>query len=906
MYSSIQSWIAGVVLTTLIACPAALAQDSAGDEQASYAVAISATDENRATADDETNKTSEETSRALSLPGVRLTGTLNIDGQLDEAAWADAPVASSFRQVEPSPGDPATFRTDVRILYGPDAIYVGARMRDASPDSVVARLFRRDANSYSDWFYIQLDSYHDRRTAFTFGVNPRGVQRDYLIFDEVNEDVGWDAVWESEAQIDDQGWTAELRIPLSQLRFRTTETGMQDWGINFLRNIARLDEIDSWSPLSREDNRSVSLFGELKGMTDLGASAGLEVVPYFASRLERAPADPGNPYYSASDLGMQMGADVRYRLTPGLTLSAAINPDFGQVEADPSEVNLTAFETFLPENRPFFLEGTDVFHTFGPQLFYSRRIGRAPQGYIPSAQYADMPDAATILGAGKMTGRAGPWTVGVLSAYTAEETAPFTDANGQEGVAPVEPSTAYVATRARRTSQDGETAIGGLFTGVQRFGLGSSDVMSLLRREAVAGGMDVTHRFGGGTYQVSASAYGSHVGGSPESIALTQQSAQRSFQRPDAHHLTFDPTRTTLSGYSASASLAKLKGTWAYSGSAYAYSPGFEINDLGFLRQADQTGQDLWVGYRASANSSLIRNYQLSLYQRSSWTFGGERTAAKLAGQAFVTLHSLWSTSLGVEYHPSSLSTWMLRGGPALRTASRGVIAGSVSSDPRRAVQATLVTQQATQPGTRYRQTYVKTSAIYRPSTRTSLSLEVPVTIERNPTQYVGQADFNGTPQYLLGEIDQRTIGLTMRAEAAFTPNLSLQFYAQPFISSGRYSRYLAVDDPYADTFSDRFASLTDRLSYSDDQGAFFVDHDRDGTNDYAFRAPNFTVRDLRTNTVLRWQYRPGSTIFFGWSRGQRTFAPDGAFSPIDAFGSLLSSPAEDVFMIKLNMWLGI
>lgn len=906
MYLSIPSWIAGLVLTALLACPATFAQDAARNDQPSYAMAISSSDQDPTGTDEGTNASSDRTGSVLALQGVRLIGTLNIDGRLDEAVWEDAPVASSFRQVEPSPGAAASFETDVRILYGSDAIYVGARMRDTSPDSVVARLFRRDANSYSDWFYVQLDSYHDRRTAFTFGVNPRGVQRDYLIYDEVNEDVDWDAVWESKAIIDEQGWTAELRIPLSQLRFRTTETGTQDWGINFLRHIARLDEMDSWSPLSREDTRSVSLFGELKGMEGLGGSAGLEVVPYLASRLERAPADPGNPYYSANDLGMQVGADVRYRLSPGLTLSAAINPDFGQVEADPSEVNLTAFETFLPENRPFFLEGTDVFYTSGPQLFYSRRIGRAPQGYVPSAQYADMPEAATILGASKLTGRAGQWTLGVLSAYTAEENAPFTDANGQEGIAPVEPSTAYVATRARRTSEDGQTAIGGLFTGVQRFGLGSSDVLSLLRQESVAGGLDLTHRFGQGAYQVSASAYGSHVAGSSASIALTQQSAQHSFQRPDASHLTYDPTRTSLSGYSASASLSKLKGTWAYSGSAFAYSPGFEINDLGFLQLADQTGQDMWIGYSASANNSLIRNYELSVYQRAAWTYGGERTATKVAGQGVVTLNSLWSGAIGVEYYPAVLNPWILRGGPALQMAPRAAIGGSVQSDPRHAIQGMVVFQQTNGSNTRYQQSYLRTSAVYRPNTRSSLSLEVPVIIERNPAQYVSQVGYESGTQYLLGEMSQRTIGLTMRAEAAFTPNLSLQFYAQPFISSGRFNRYVAVADPYANRFSERFSPLADRLTFSEEQAAYQVDHNRDGAADYAFRAPDFTVRDLRTNAVLRWQYRPGSTLFFGWSRGQRTFAPDGQFSPISDLGSLLGSPAEDVFMIKLNMWLGL
>jgi hypothetical protein len=290
----------------------------------------------------------------LVIPAVRIQdGAPEIDGFLGDEAWESAPVASDFIQMEPGEGDPASERTEVRILYGPAALYIAFRAFDSEPDLIAAQLTRRDADSYSDAVHVIIDSYFDRRTAFHFGVNPVGVKLDLYRFDDTEEDTSWDAVWDVATRIDDQGWTAEFRIPYSQLRFGNHDN--QTWGINFAREIARRNETSTWAPIRQSDAAVVSKSGELRGLRDLGRPSRMELRPFSLARLSRAPDDPGNPFYEANDLFSSGGLDLKYGVTNDLTLDVTVNPDFGQVEADPAQVNLTAYESFFPEQRPFFI-----------------------------------------------------------------------------------------------------------------------------------------------------------------------------------------------------------------------------------------------------------------------------------------------------------------------------------------------------------------------------------------------------------------------------------------------------------------------------------------------------------------------------------------------------------------------
>jgi hypothetical protein len=513
-------------------------------------------------------------------------GTPEIDGVLDDAAWALAEPISGFTQRDPNEGEPATERTEVRVLYDDGAVYIGIRAYDSEADKIVGQLTRRDAYSPSDWLVVSFDSYYDRRTAFEFRVNPAGVERDAFLFNDTNRDDSWNAVWDVATTRDDEGWTAEFKIPLSQLRF--SDAPEQVWGFNVQRVVQRKNEISFWKPIAKDAPGWVSEYGDLAGLNGIEPKRRLEVLPYVLAQQAYTPAVRGNPFQTGSDWFGNAGADIRYGLNNSLTLNVTVNPDFGQVEADPSVLNLSAFETFFSERRPFFLEGQGIFNfrisNFGgaEQLFYSRRIGRRPQGGADSrGGYVDMPLNTTILAAAKLSGKSSSgWSVGVLDAVTGEENATVIDADGNYHRDPVEPLSNYFVGRVSKDFREGQSAVGTIFTATNR-SLPRS--MRFLRTSAYAGGFDGRTRFGNGNWEVRGQLLGSRVQGARPAIANTQLSPARYFQRPDAEHLTFDPDRTTLLGSAGAFSLRKIGGGhWRGSVMGEWISPGFEANDLGF------------------------------------------------------------------------------------------------------------------------------------------------------------------------------------------------------------------------------------------------------------------------------------------------------------------------------------
>ncbi|HEX2091868.1 MAG TPA: DUF5916 domain-containing protein, partial [Longimicrobiaceae bacterium] len=462
------------------------------------------------------------------VQGVRLTGAApTLDGRLDDSAWTSAEAASDFVQMRPDPGKPASERTEARVLYAEDALYIGMRMHDVHPDSIAAQLARRDASGvYSDWAHVLIDSYHDRRTGFRFSVNPVGVKKDVLHFDDSNEDVNWDAVWEVATRVDSTGWTAEFRIPLSQLRFSGAADEERVWGVNFSREITRRGEWSWWSPVLPTGGGTVSQSGELRGLQGIRSARRLEVLPYSVARLTRAPGEAANPFYRANDGSMSLGVDLRYGLTSNLTLSATLNPDFGQVEADPSQVNLSAYESYFAEKRPFFMEGANIFafnvgtdDGSGESLFYSRRIGRTPQRYVDAGDgWVATPEATTILGAAKVTGKtAGGWTLGLLDAVTAREDARLASRTGQVTPEPVEPLTNYLVGSLSRDFRRGESALGLMATATHRQ-LHGREEFGFLRSAAYSAGITGRHRFAKGTWEASGYLAGSHIRWSEEAI----------------------------------------------------------------------------------------------------------------------------------------------------------------------------------------------------------------------------------------------------------------------------------------------------------------------------------------------------------------------------------------------------
>jgi hypothetical protein len=824
------------------------------------------------------------TGGAPTLRAAPLEGSIVIDGRMDEPAWESAPRATGFVQRAPDPGAPATERTEVRVLYGRDALYVAARLY-GSPDSIAAQLARRDASGiYSDWFTLLLDSDDDNRTAFAFGVNPREVKRDYVLAENGVRDLSWDAVWEARTRVDSLGWTAELRIPLSQLRFTP---GAAAWGVNFQREIARREETAFWAPIPPDAPGFVSRFGTLTGLSALNSPTRLEVEPYAVSRVTRAPAEPGNPFYAPNQLSASLGADFRYGVTSSLTLTGTVNPDFGQVEADPAVVNLTAFETRFPERRPFFVEGAEIFEFElggGGDLFYSRRIGAPPRGSVPQgAAFHQLPERTTILGAAKLSGKtANGWSIGVLNALTAEEEALYSTRDGRELRAGVEPLTHFGVARVIRDFRQGRSAFGAILTTTHRR-LDPEGTLGFLPSAAYAAGVDGRHRFGGGNYELQAYAVGSHLQGGSEAIGLVQRQPGHYFQRPDAGHLEVRPELTSLSGTIANVEVSKIGGGhWRGELGARVVSPGFEVDDLGFQQQADVVREYGGVQYVQFRPGPVFRRWNARVFQNAHWTFGGERVeSGGMLGGDF-QLHSYWGGGASLERELSVLSPSALRGGPALRLPGRTRLRLVLYSDQRKPVSGVVSGTVALHDEAGGRLLSVSPSVALRPSPRLELSLQPGVSWNRDPAQYVARREVGGEPRYLFAQLEQTTASLTTRLSYTFRPDLTFQLYGQPFVSALDYSRLREVADPRAARFQDRFRPT-----------AVSVD-------------PDLNFKQFRSNAVLRWEYRPGSTLFLVWNAGLREVRRDGSFALLRDADRLFGAAGTNVLLVKLSYWFGL
>jgi hypothetical protein len=847
---------------------------------------------------------------ARALTAVRANTPITVDGKIDEAAWAGAAPAHDFVQFEPRPGVAASERTEARVLFDADAIYVGVRMYDAAPDSIVAQLARRDDDVYADWFLVGIDSYYDRRSAFEFAINAAGVKRDAKVSDDDREDASWDAVWSGAAHVDSLGWTAELRIPWSQLRFNGADN-RSVWGINFRRALARRSETSYWAPVPNNGGGLVSFYGELHGMGGIEQPRRVEAMPYTVARLTRAPGTTDDPFFRPNALFGGVGADVKAGITPALTMTATINPDFGQVEADPSVVNLSAYETFLQERRPFFVEGDEYFRLNGTQLFYSRRIGRAPQGFVPGdAGASDMPAAATILGAAKVSGKTSSgWSVGLLDALTSEERAQYvTPAGGRQSVG-VEPLTNYAVGRIAREFRRGKSAVGAMFTATDRK-LDDANLV-FLRSAAYTGGLEARHRFGADHFQASARLIGSSISGDASAIARVQRGAGHYFQRPDADHVTYDPTRTSLSGVSAAASVAKVAGGhWRWSTASTLYSPGYEINDLGYNFASDRISQNTSLGYYEFQPHGIIKRWSAQAQQFTQLTFGGERMELNGTLQTDVEFANSWSAGIWTMRHTPGLAPDALRGGPALRRPARWMLQPYINTDRRKTVSAMSMAYYEPEDQTDGQQLQLMSTIEVRPSARISISAGPSYSLGVTPAQFLTTRTVSGTPNYLVARLEQRTAALETRLSYAFSSTLSFQFYAQPFVSAGSYTALQKVVAPRAATPAAQFHRF-DASDMSLEQTPagrriFHIDTNRDGAADVTVDEPDFNFKQIRSNAVLRWEYRPGSALFVVWSQDRTAAADYGSFALGRDLQDLFRERGRNVLLIKLSYWLGM
>ncbi|NIM50892.1 MAG: hypothetical protein GTN62_10630 [Gemmatimonadales bacterium] len=854
---------------------------------------------------------------------VRVNGDAPvIDGRLGDIAWRYAPPLTEFLQRDPVEGAAPSESTEVRFAYTDRDLYVAFRGFDRDPDRVYGRLVRRDQRTSADYFSLFIDSYYDQRTAFEFSINPSGARRDVLIYDDgIGRDDSWDPVFDWATRTDSLGWTVELRIPFSQLRFSQRDSLV--FGVRVRRSINRRNEEVNWPFFPRDQAGEVSRYGQLVGLTDLPATRRVELLPYSAGNTILEPEEEGNPFATGQRSTFRAGADLKLGLTSGLTLDLTANPDFGQVEADAAVVNLSAFETFFPEKRPFFVEGTNLFQfglapgergRFGfsrggqEGLVYTRRIGRSPQVSPDGDQggYAEDLVETTILSAAKVSGQIGRgWSVGLAQAVTAKELAQTVDSAGVEGRAPVEPLTSYTVVRAERALRQGRLAYGAIATAtVRRL---NDPAFGELHSRAYSGGMDGGGRFGGDRYEYDFAFMGSRVEGSPDAILRTQRQSARYFQRPDQTHSVLDSTRTSLSGFAGYLRFAKVTGFLTWDLRYGTRSPGFETNDLGFLRRVDLHEQRAEVEFRWLEPGQVFRRFEVRLEQQAEFTYGWERTGTSIETSVSADFLNYWSLDAGVERRFSSLSNRLLRGGPAFQEPASWDLRVGGRTDFRRPVSANFRVSTTVETVSGARRWSGGGGVRLRPPGRFSMSLEGRASWGTTDRQYVTQETVGDSTYYVLGEIDRREISLTLRADFAITPRLSLEFYAQPFVSAGRYQTLNLAADPRADLYNDRLDPLApDRMNRPGGDESVEVDVDRDGTVDFTFSEPDFRVVSLRTNAVLRWEFLPGSTLFVVWQQDRRDRVRNGSLDLTDALSDTFQTPGMHVLAVKVAYWFGL
>lgn len=832
---------------------------------------------------------------------VRVTAPISVDGVLNEQVWRSAPPITDLTQLDPAEGQPVSERTEIRVLYDHDALYVGAWMYDRQ--AARARLGRRDMSmAASDWLTIIFDSKHDHRTGFGFEINPAGVRRDQTR-DPNNEDDSWDPVWSAATTVTDSGWFAELRIPFSQFRFGGQ--AQQTWGLRVERQIARNQEFAFWPFVPRDEPAGIARYGHLTGIQNIVTGKRLEIMPYAVTRGEYI--DPrGNPFREKSEHSVEAGVDLKVRLTGNLTLDATVNPDFGQVEVDPAVINLTAFETFFPEKRPFFIEGSELFR-FGTDgtnsVFYSRRIGKQPS-LRPPFPARDVPDATRILGAVKLTGRTdGGWSVGSMDAVTAREIARFIDGGGTPGTSVAEPLTNYFAGRARRESNAGQTALGGFLGAVNR-DLETDELRDVLRSAAYSGGADFVHQWAQQTWTFAAFAAGSHVRGDTAIMRATQRLPYHYFQRPDAAHVELDTLATSLTGFAASTSLEHRIGRhWVLGASLNTITPGYEVSDLGFQRRADRIDKQLAVEFSDTRPRGIFRRWSGYFVPLVEHNYDLDNISDRIFTGVRTQFMNYWRAGLNFSLSPwPTVDDRLTRGGPAAtrpRTTSAGI---DIDTDPRAMIVAGL--EVGIERGDALTMDGAEASITIKPQPHWEVRLAPGIQRDRATAQYLFQlADPAATRtygrRYVFADLDQRVFAIETRVNYTFTPRLSLQAYVQPFVASGRFGAAKELERPRTYSFlvyGRDIGEIANNTIYPTGQASGGV----------AFPVPqeDFNVRSLRGNAVLRWEWRPGSTLYLAWQQTREDFAPIGDFDLGNDLRALYSASPDNIVLLKVSYWL--
>ena len=827
-----------------------------------------------------------------------------IDGVLDDACWKTGTWAGDFIQWVPTEGGKPSQPTYVKILYDDKSIYVAIRAVDHEPQKISKKAGRRDELT-GDMAGITFDSYHDHRTGFEFDMTAGKQKIDMVLNNTGFGDMNWNAVWYGKVAYEDSAWTEELEIPLSQVRYSNQDE--QVWGLHVWRWIDRLQEESDWEKQSWTGPGILYLFGELHGIKGLKKSQRVELMPYSLGELKTFKKDPANPFARKGRRIMgNIGLDAKIGVGSNFTVDMTVNPDFGQVESDPSVMNLTAFETFYEEKRPFFLEGKTIFNfdLDDASVFYSRRIGHAPS-FMPTLlnqEYIKAPDNTTILSAVKFSGKTSKgFSVGALQSLTANEKATINSASGDREVS-VEPFTSYSVARVQQDFNQSNTLLGGIFTSTNRF-ISNPD-LNFLNKGAYSGGLDLMHYWKDKEFFLDAKVIGSDIQGNVAAIRNLQLSSARYYQRPDASHISFDSTLTSLSGYGGKVKIGKgSKGLWKYSTEVGWRSPGLDLNDIGYLQTADLIRQKNALSYFVNKPVTIFRTYTVGIEQGNNWDFSGQYLSSDVTFTVLADFLNKWGITSKLLYKNQSLDNRILRGGDAMLVPSNWIETFALKSDQSKKVTFNLQTIASYSRKNSYRYNDYMAGISVRPVDILMFSVNADYSRKMDKFQYVDTKEYNSKKQYILGQINQETLGLTFRVDYNITPEISIQYYGSPFATVGNYKDFKVITNARDNDFNNRFRLIQKPVLVS---GEYLVDEDNNSVQDYFFKKPDFNFNQFRSNFVFRWEYRPGSQIYLVWSNERTDWLSPGN-EPLHSFpGRLAKTSPNNIFLIKFNYWFSI
>ncbi|MDR2496019.1 MAG: carbohydrate binding family 9 domain-containing protein [Tannerellaceae bacterium] len=826
-----------------------------------------------------------------------------IDGSLHDDCWLSVGEwSATFTQQRPDEGKPETEETHIKILYDNHNIYVAFQAYDSEPDKINRWLAPRDQLK-GDAVCIIFDSYNDRRTGFAFILAAGGNKADFLCSNNDNDDYTWNAVWDGKVSHDGKGWYAEMSIPLSQLRYAPSE-GEQQWGFTAIRVIDRKKEQTFLHLIPQINNGFVHSFGRLEGIAALPRSRRIELTPYVTARHQLYQKEEGNPYSKGSETGFGAGLDGKIGLSSDFTLDFTINPDFGQVEADPSNMNLTAFETYYVEKRPFFLEGKNIFNNRGEALFYSRRIGSRP-AWSPDdedGRYVKIPKETTIISALKVSGKSrSGLSVGLLNSLTSKETAQISD-NGHEYRMTAQPFASYSVARVQQDLKKGNTIVGAMLTSTNRFI--SEEHLKGIVKNAYVGGIDFEQYFRNREYFINGNLQYSHVEGDRQAITRLQRSPVHYYQREGVDHLGVDSSRTALNGTAGQISIGRGGNNKIRTQHYFLWAtPGFENNDLGYITQSDYKLLRGWLMYQESKPQGIFLRYNLDLFYRYVWDFNNTYAFGRFGAEANLSFKNKWYTYFCLFYDPRTIETAMLRGGPPVNVDPRWGTDLMIETDDSKRLSFELY-HGTVLGSSRYAQ-FAFAQASYRPLPNLNLSARLTYGHWNKKLEYVSNVTTSSDrTAYLMGSLRSEELFLTLRMDYSITPDLSIQFYGNPFLSSGDYSDFKRATNPADKKYENRFRPLADLLSFDDKENSYSVT-EANGDR-YSFDNPDFSFREFRFNLVARWEYRPNSIMYLVW--GQERSGSTGRF--ISSFSqntkALFDYYPGNVFMIKLNYWFAI